>query len=279
MNLETDKINIEFTRVDNIGKIIQIENDNSNFIGQYDYNGHKRVIESDDEIHFSIIDKADNSLIGHIILAGLKNENDSIEFRRIVISKKGKGLGKESISLIKKYCFENLKAHRIWLDVYDDNMRAMGLYKSQGFKIDGLLRECIKQDEKYRSLLIMSILAIDNQSNAMNINYNNRRFVAIENSENAEVTSDLIFHYLQNDNIITSDYSGDKIKKGQLIGLVDNNGCIDLRYHQVNIRGELMTGICKSIPEIMANGKIRLYEKWIWTSGDKSNGESILEEI
>lgn len=279
MKLETDKIKIELTRLVNIEKIIHIENDNSDFIGQYDYNGHKRVIDSDDEIHFSILDKADNSLIGHIILAGLKNKNDSIEFRRIVISKKGKGFGKDSISLIKKYCFENLKAHRIWLDVYSDNMRAIGLYKSQGFKNDGLLRECIKQDGKYRSLLIMSILATDNQSDATKINYNNRRFVAVKNSNNGEVTPDLIFHYLQNDNIITSDYSGDKIQKGQLIGLVDNEGCIDMRYHQVNLRGELMTGICKSTPEIMANGKIRLYEKWSWTSGDKTNGESILEEI
>lgn len=279
MNLETDKIEIELSRVDNIGKIIQIENDNSNFIGQCDYNGHKGVIESDDEIHFSILDKTDNSLIGHIILAGLKNENNSIEFRRIVISKKEKGLGKESISLIKKYCFENLKVHRIWLDVYDDNMRAIGLYKSQGFKIDGLLRECIKQDGNYRSLLIMSLLVTDNQPNDTKIDYNNKRFVAIKNSDNGEVTPDLIFHYLQNDNIITSDYSGDKIKKGQLIGLVDNKGCIDMRYHQVNLRGELMTGICKSTPEIMANGKIRLFEKWSWTSGDKTNGESILEEI
>jgi diamine N-acetyltransferase len=279
MNLESEKIKFELTRVDNIGKIIQIENDNSTFIGQYDYNGHKRVIDSDDEIHFSILDKADNSLIGHIILAGLKNENDSIEFRRIVISKKGKGLGNESIRLIKKYCFENLKAHRIWLDVYDDNLRAIGLYKSQGFKIDGLLRECIKQNGNYRSLLIMSLLAIENQSDATKINYNNRRFVAIENSDNGDVTPDLIFHYLQNDNIITSSYSGDKVKKGQLIGLVDDEGCIDMRYHQVNLGGGIMTGICKSTPEIMANGKIRLYEKWSRTSGDKTSGESILQEI
>jgi hypothetical protein len=29
----------------------------------------------------------------------------------------------------------------------------------------------------------------------------------------------------------------------------------------------------------MKNGKIRLHEKWQWTSGDGSKGESILEEI
>lgn len=40
-----------------------------------------------------------------------------------------------------------------------------------------------------------------------------------------------------------------------------------------------MTGVCKSIPEILSNGKIRLYEKWKWTSGDKSEGKSIIEEI
>jgi len=30
--------------------------------------------------------------------------------------------------------------------------------------------------------------------------------------------------------------------------------------------------ICFSKPELMANGKIRLYEKWQWTSGNKSCG-------
>lgn len=131
MILETDKIKIELTRLENIEKIILIENENSDFIGQYDFDGHKRVIDSDDEMHLSVFDKFDNTLIGHIILAGLKNTNDSIEFRRIVISKKGKGFGKGSINLIKKYCFKELGTNRIWLDVFQDNFRAIRLYKSQ----------------------------------------------------------------------------------------------------------------------------------------------------
>jgi len=66
--------------------------------------------------------------------------------------------------------------------------------------------------------------------------------------------------------------------KGQLMGLVDDNGKIEMRYHQVNRNGDLMTGMCVSVPEIMENGKIRLHESWQWTSGDRSKGESILEE-
>jgi hypothetical protein len=61
-----------------------------------------------------------------------------------------------------------------------------------------------------------------------------------------------------------------KIKYGHLIGLVDHLGNIEMRYHQVNDKDELMTGICISKPEILENGKIRLHENWEWTSGDKS---------
>jgi hypothetical protein len=113
----------------------------------------------------------------------------------------------------------------------------------------------------------------------MSINYNNRNFKPVKSSENGEVSNDTIFQYKQEGNILTSVYSGGEIIKGHLIGIVDENGNIEMKYHQVNSKGELMTGICFSKPEILPNGKIRLFETWQWTSGDKSKGESILEEI
>ncbi len=110
------------------------------------------------------------------------------------------------------------------------------------------------------------------------INYNGKIFRPVVNSENGEISNETIFIYRQIGNILTSEYSGGKIIKGHLIGLVDENGKIEMRYHQVNQKGELMTGMCKSMPEILENGKIRLYESWEWTSGDKSKGSSIIEE-
>ncbi len=110
------------------------------------------------------------------------------------------------------------------------------------------------------------------------INYNNKIFRPISNTENGETSNETVFQYKQVGDILTSEYSGGKIIKGHLIGLVDENGNIDMRYHQVNDKGELMTGICKSTPELLANGKIRLHEEWEWTSGDKSKGTSIIEE-
>jgi len=111
------------------------------------------------------------------------------------------------------------------------------------------------------------------------INYNNRKFRPIINSDNGEVDNETVFHYRQIGNILSCDYQGKLIQKEHLIGLVDELGNISMRYHQVNGEGKLMTGICESTAEIMSNGKIRLREKWQWTSGDLSKGSSILEEI
>lgn len=110
------------------------------------------------------------------------------------------------------------------------------------------------------------------------ISYNNKIFRPVVNSQNGETSEATLFHYRQSGNILTAEYAGGKIKKGHLIGLVDENGNIEMRYHQVNEKGELMTGICTSRPEILANGKIRLHESWEWTSGDRSRGTSVLEE-
>jgi hypothetical protein len=113
----------------------------------------------------------------------------------------------------------------------------------------------------------------------MKINYNNRKFKPLFNSDNGEVSNDMVFHYLQEGSVLTCTYEGENIEKGHLIGLVDENGCIQMSYHQINKKGELMTGICSSVPERMNNGKILLNESWQWTSGNQSKGKSILEEI
>ncbi|KQS33321.1 hypothetical protein [Dyadobacter sp. Leaf189] len=111
------------------------------------------------------------------------------------------------------------------------------------------------------------------------INYDNKVFIPLSNTENGEVDLSMQFVYKQAGNIVTSTYSGGRIISGHLIALVDEAGHLDMRYHQVNDKGEITTGICKSTPEQLPNGKLRMHEKWQWTSGDLSFGESLLEEL
>lgn len=111
------------------------------------------------------------------------------------------------------------------------------------------------------------------------VSYNNRRFRSVQNSGSGEVSPDTLFQYHQAGNVVWAEYSGGHILRGHLIASCDEFGELDMRYHHINIRGELMTGLCTSTPEILADGRIRLHERWQWTSGDLSSGESVIEEV
>jgi hypothetical protein len=111
------------------------------------------------------------------------------------------------------------------------------------------------------------------------INYSNRFFRPVWNSETGEVSSETIFHYGQKDGIVWGTYQGGAIKAGKFFANILENGELDMKYQHENIKGEYMTGVCRSRPEILPDGRIRLYEKWQWTCGDFSSGESIVEEI
>lgn len=113
----------------------------------------------------------------------------------------------------------------------------------------------------------------------MKINYDQRRFRSIENSASGEVSGETVFHYRQQDDLVWAEYAGGEIRFGNLIAKVLEDGKLEMRYQHLNRKGELMTGKCVSTPKILPDGRIRLHEKWQWTCGDFSEGESIVEEI
>jgi hypothetical protein len=111
------------------------------------------------------------------------------------------------------------------------------------------------------------------------INYNDKTFRSVSNSANGEVSEGTVFEYQQEGDLVSATYCGGSVVFGHLIGIVADSGEMDIRYHHLNILGQLMTGICQSAPVILPDGRIRLYERWKWTSGDESEGESVVEEI
>ena len=113
----------------------------------------------------------------------------------------------------------------------------------------------------------------------MKINYDNRVFKSVENSETGEVTGETRFFYHQKGNVVWAEYEGGEIIFGNLIAKVFEDDSLEFHYQHLNVRGEFMTGRCESKPEILADGRIRLHEKWRWTSGDFSTGESVIEEV
>ncbi len=111
------------------------------------------------------------------------------------------------------------------------------------------------------------------------VSYHNRTFRSVSSSANGEVSADTLFHYQQTDEVVMASYAGGTIRHGMLLARADCFGNLDMRYQHLNQDGQLLTGTCQTVPEVLPDGRLRLHETWQWTSGDFSRGESVLEEI
>jgi uncharacterized protein (AIM24 family) len=92
----------------------------------------------------------------------------------------------------------------------------------------------------------------------MAINLDNKQFKTLNNSDNGEVSDETVFHYRQEGDIIFAAYRGGNIVQGQLIGKIVLANHLEFVYQHINTDKELMTGKCKSYPELDKSGKIIL---------------------
>ena len=158
--IQGESISLVYSKEEYIDYIIEAESDphNAPYVFQWTKAQHIEAMENPDILHITIVENESFEKVGYAIVAGAKSPHKAIELMRVVISKKSHGYGRESLNLIKNLAFEILDAHRLWLDVKEYNYSAINLYKSEGFKKEGLLRECILYNGNFDSLVVMSIL-------------------------------------------------------------------------------------------------------------------------
>jgi diamine N-acetyltransferase len=126
------------------------------FIVQWSRERHLQVL--DDPNHELLLAVEDGEPVGFVLLAGLQSEHRVIELRRVVVSDKGRGVGRRLIELVLDHAFGELGAHRVWLDVMPHNQRARRAYEAVGFIEEGLMRDALLIDGAYESLVVMSVL-------------------------------------------------------------------------------------------------------------------------
>ncbi|MFD3257563.1 GNAT family N-acetyltransferase [Paenibacillus lentus] len=162
----SSKILLRRSNLSDLEFILTLESkeENKPYITIWERRQHEHAIHDENIAHMIIEDKQLSKPVGFVIISDLHNNNNNVEFTRIVIDEKGKGYGKQALQWIKKWVFEDLKAHRLWLDVKVTNRRAKGTYEAEGFTLEGTLRECVKNGESYESLHIMSILKSEYES-------------------------------------------------------------------------------------------------------------------
>ena len=158
--LPSPSVRLQPTTAEDLDFVLTMEQapENAPFIGQWSRDRHLQACQSRDECHLTVINAATEEPIGYAILSGMQNPSSCVLIKRIVIAPKGKGFGRATIEQILHKAFLEFKAHRVWLDVMEDNPRAKSLYQKLGFVEEGKMREAMKKPRGFVSLWIMSML-------------------------------------------------------------------------------------------------------------------------
>ncbi|MFB5368982.1 GNAT family N-acetyltransferase [Enterococcus faecalis] len=104
--------------------------------------------------------KETGKTVGIISLINIDYKNRSAECIIDIGSKDmwGKGIGTEAMSLILEFAFNELNLHRVYLQVFSFNERAVNLYEKIGFTHVGKFREALYRTGKWHDIIIMDIL-------------------------------------------------------------------------------------------------------------------------
>jgi UDP-4-amino-4,6-dideoxy-N-acetyl-beta-L-altrosamine N-acetyltransferase len=123
---------------------------------------YKNNLNNDNRIDLMIGEKDDNKLIGTVNLVDIDYKNQKAEFGIIIAeSFWNKGYAYESSQRFIDHSFNHFNLNKIYLEVLKENNAAINLYEKLGFKKEGILKEDIFKNGKFKDVLIMSLFRDD----------------------------------------------------------------------------------------------------------------------
>lgn len=127
------------------------------FVGQWSEERRRATLAGGDARYY-VSETESGEVQAYAILRGISEESRAIELKRIVVAVPERGLGRRILRELMRIAFRELGAHRLFLDVYEDNARARHLYESLGFQYEGVMREATHRAGHWCNLRLMSIL-------------------------------------------------------------------------------------------------------------------------
>lgn len=104
-------------------------------------------------------------------------------------------------------------------------------------------------------------------------NLHNKTFTLQQNTNNGTSNGDTIFHYKQDENLVTATFSGGTILCGNIIAL-HHGDYLEMIYQMLTVNQELKSGKAIAQISILENSEIQLDLNWEWLSGSGNVGTS-----
>jgi RimJ/RimL family protein N-acetyltransferase len=120
------------------------------------------LAKSDDFV-FAVVLKDGDRFVGNTGLHQIDQKNRSGMFGIVLGDKSawGRGIGTEVTRLMTGWAFDHVNLNRVWLEVYDDNLRAVRVYEKVGYLHEGVLRQALWRDGEYKDVFRMAMVRAD----------------------------------------------------------------------------------------------------------------------
>ena len=119
----------------------------------------RRLATNETDVIVGVVSKETDQLIGTTALHP-EYRNRSARFGIALGDKSawGRGYGTEATRLIVHHAFATLNLNRVWLHVYEYNVRGQRVYEKIGFRVEGRLREDTYSDGRYWDVIVMGLV-------------------------------------------------------------------------------------------------------------------------
>jgi UDP-4-amino-4,6-dideoxy-N-acetyl-beta-L-altrosamine N-acetyltransferase len=160
-------IYLRFMTRDDTGLIVRWRNSEpvrKNFIYQalFTVQSHENwirtMVDTGRVIQMMICDMASDKPLGSVYIRDIDRQHNKAEYGIFIGEEqaRGRGVGTAAARLMLCYCFEEQGLHRVFLRVFADNRQAIRSYEKAGFRREGLLRDDVCIEGKYRDILWMA---------------------------------------------------------------------------------------------------------------------------
>ena len=114
---------------------------------------------SDSHNQILMVEDRTGLTVGYVQLSHIDHKNRSVEVGiHLSPEAQGKGYGRDAFRTLMRFAFREMNMHRVYLQVFDFNSRAIALYEQLGFREEGRFRDAVFREGRYCDVVVMSML-------------------------------------------------------------------------------------------------------------------------
>ncbi|MGF7059057.1 GNAT family N-acetyltransferase [Brassicibacter mesophilus] len=119
-----------------------------------------KICSDNSRADFFIVNKESDEIVGEVVINDIDWKNRSANIRIAIFQEENynKKYGTDAMLAVLNFGFGIYNLHRIELQVYSFNKRAIHVYEKLGFKREGVLRDYLYFNNQYHDAIVMSIL-------------------------------------------------------------------------------------------------------------------------